>query len=396
MSRRELFRAATMAALGLNLHVVGGCRPGPRAHHAVLGTRTRMVNGLDAESWVATIDIRTGAVSQIPIPMRAHSVVQHATNPDIVVALAQRSQFRDGMAMPLPGTDSCEVSLSEQRVTRIFRCNEGRHFYGHGVYTTDGSVLFTTENNFADGGAGVLTARDATTLQSIGQLPTHGIDPHEIRMIQQGRVAVIANGGERTHPDYPLVVLNPDDRESSISWVDMQSGSLLDQVRLPGTGYSLRHIDADDQGSLAIALQDGEADVDGDNVPVAVRFRGGELRLLSGPPGLAARTGYHALSVALMPNIQRAMVTHPNGHCVTLWDLETGSWVDTIEIPGPTGVALTPDRRSFLISSAMGSLYRADAENPQSWVEIPDPEVDVQWDSHLTNVVLGPGSRPQG
>lgn len=387
LTRRSALQAAALSILGLTLHNTIGCSALRAQQRLVVGTRTQVIGDYEVQTWLSIIDLKTGEVSQVPVPLRGHSVVQHPTNPDLVVVLAQRTQRREGHALPLPGTDSCEVSLSEQRVTRVFRCDEGRHFYGHGAYTSDGAVLFTTENDFGGEGNGILTVRDAGTLQSLGRLPTHGIDPHEMRLIQGGRVAIVANGGEKTHPDYPYIVLNPDDHESTVVWIDMESGQLLDTVKLPGSRYGLRHFDADDDGTLIVAMQDGTTASEGDNMPVAIRYRGGELRLLRGPAGLAEQVGHHALSAALLAREGLAVATHPQGGRVTMWDVASGELVRTFEVAAPTGVAVSHDQRGFLVSSATGSLHLVEARADGAITELGPAEETIQWDSHLTNIV---------
>jgi hypothetical protein len=344
-----------------------------------------VVDGHDDQTWLAVLDLRTGAASQIPVPMRGHSVVQHPLNPDLVYVLPQRSQFRATHDLPLPGTDAAEVSLAEGRVLRLIRAAEGRHFYGHGNFSPAGDVLYTTENDFGGSGDGVIAVRDATTLAPLGDFPSFGVDPHEMHLRDEGRLAVIANGGQRTHPDYPTLVLNPTEVRTSLVWVDVPGARLLDEVKLEQSAYSIRHFDLDDEGSVIVALQDGGED-EGDGMPVAIRYRGGGLRVMAGPPGLAERTGRHALSAALIGRRGIGVCTHPKGGVVSVWSLESGELAAALEIPSPTGVAVAADGESFLVSSAAGSVWRVDADRLRVTEAVPSPDVGVEWDSHLTNV----------
>jgi hypothetical protein len=384
LSRRALLHAAGLLALGLTAPGVVACRTAG-ARRVVVGTRTRIVDGRDDQTWLAVLDVASGEAFQIPVPMRGHSVIQHPTNADLVYVLPHRTQFRASHELPLPGTDAAEVSLSERRVLRVLRADEGRHFYGHGNFSPAGDVLYTTENDFGGDGNGVVSVRDAATLRPLGDFPTFGVDPHEMHLRDNGALAIIANGGERTHPDYPSIVLNPDEYDSSLTWVDVASGRMLDQVRLDGVRYSQRHFAVDDDASVIVALQDG-VETDGDLMPVAVRYRGGGLRALAGPPGMAERTARHALSAALLSEHGLGICTHPKGGLVTVWSLETGELAAGLEIPSPTGVAVAPDARSFLVSSANGSVYRVDSRRLTAAEFIPSPDVGVEWDSHLTNV----------
>ncbi|MBN9548847.1 MAG: DUF1513 domain-containing protein, partial [Alphaproteobacteria bacterium] len=51
----------------------------------------------------------------------------------------------------------------------------GRHFFGHGVFSPDGALLYATENDF-DNAAGVVGVYDAKAkFNRIGEFPTYGM-----------------------------------------------------------------------------------------------------------------------------------------------------------------------------------------------------------------------------
>ena len=48
----------------------------------------------------------------------------------------------------------------------------------------------------------MIGVRDATDgYRQIGEFAAHGVEPHDIALLADGRTMVIANGGIRTHPD---------------------------------------------------------------------------------------------------------------------------------------------------------------------------------------------------
>ena len=62
-------------------------------------------------------------------------------------------------------------------------------------------ILYATEYDY-DNALGVIGVRDATGgYMQIGELDAHGMEPHDIALLSDGRTMVIANGGIRTHPD---------------------------------------------------------------------------------------------------------------------------------------------------------------------------------------------------
>jgi len=71
------------------------------------------------------------------------------------------------------------------------------------AFARDGRTLFATETAI-ETGDGVLGIYDAAAdYRRRGEVPTHGLDPHEVRLMPDGRTLVIANGGILTHPDAP-------------------------------------------------------------------------------------------------------------------------------------------------------------------------------------------------
>jgi hypothetical protein len=388
VSRRDALRLASLAALGMLPGIQACPTASPQTREFVVGTRTRVVRGDEMGTRLAVLDLHERTIRLIDVPMRGHSVVQHPTDPDRVVVVAHRAQHPPGAMMPLPGMDSCEVSLSAGAVTRVFRCDEGHHYFGHGAFDAAGRVLFTTENDFERAGAGVITVRDVASLRSIGRFPSHGKDPHEMRLINDGRVALIANGGYQLHPDYGPIVLNSGRVISSLTWVDVASGALLEEVRLENSTASLRHFDVIADGTTLVALQDGEVEAEGDRMPVALYRRGHGLTLLHGPPGMGARTRQHALSCVILPEARLGAVTHPKGNLVSFWDVGSGELRGTLDLDAASGVALSPDRTGFFVSSGRGNLFQVRARDLALVQTIEAPEDDVEWDSHLTNVAL--------
>src|SRR5690606_31025455 len=134
-----------------------------------------------------------------------------------------------------------------------------RHFFGHGVYTPSGHLLFATENDYAAGRGvlGVYDASEAGAYQRVAEFPTGGIGPHEVVLMPDGRTLCVANGGILTHPDYGKLELNLDSMRPSLSYVDARDGRLLEQVFLPEELHrlSLRHMALDASGCVWVGCQ---------------------------------------------------------------------------------------------------------------------------------------------
>lgn len=83
-----------------------------------------------------------------------------------------------------------------------------RHFYGLGIFSSDGNLLFTTENDYEAGRGriGVWVAQNDYI--RIDEWDSGGIGPHDIKRLPETDMLVVANGGIDTHPETGRTKLN--------------------------------------------------------------------------------------------------------------------------------------------------------------------------------------------
>ena len=107
------------------------------------------------------------------------------------------------------------------------------------------ALLYATENDF-ENAAGMIGVYDATDgFNRIGEFATHGMDPHEMLLLADGRTLAIANGGIETHPDFGRAKLNIATMKPSFVFVDRASGDLIEKHELAPELHqlSIRHMD---------------------------------------------------------------------------------------------------------------------------------------------------------
>ena len=129
-------------------------------------------------------------VHALDLPERGHDITFDPVSRRSVVFARQ------------PGTFAVVFDHTGEAEPVTIASVEGRHFYGHGVFSPDGALLYATENDF-DNAAGMIGVYDATDgFRRIGEFATHGVGPHELLLCPDGKTLAIANGGIETHPDY--------------------------------------------------------------------------------------------------------------------------------------------------------------------------------------------------
>ncbi|MDP6887814.1 MAG: DUF1513 domain-containing protein, partial [SAR324 cluster bacterium] len=149
---------------------------------------------------------------RLSLPSRGHGTA-HRPNSAEVAIFARR-----------PGKNILVVdSYNGEKLAQIDSI-DGRHFYGHGVYSMDGLWLYATENEYetGDGVIGVYDVRDGYKL--VETIQTYGIGPHEIVFLGDGKTMVVANGGIMTHPESGRHKLNLAEMDSSLVYIEINSG----------------------------------------------------------------------------------------------------------------------------------------------------------------------------
>jgi uncharacterized protein len=267
-------------------------------------------------------------------------------------------------------------------VLRRFDTPPDRHFFGHGVFDPTGRFLFATENDVT-GGQGVLGVYDAADkYRRLGELPAHGIGPHDVALLPDGRTLAVANGGILTRPETGRAKLNLDSMRPSLNYVEAESGRLLEERGLPHDlrQLSIRHLVQGAGGVVAAGMQ-----WEGDParlVPLVALDHGAGLVPLQAPPeALGAMAGYVG-SVAFDRAGELVAASCPRGNRVAFWRAEDGRFLRTVEIADGCAVGPAGEPERFVVASGLGLVLEVDARTGAAtpWGE----RAPVAYDNHLT------------
>lgn len=297
----------------------------------------------------------------IPIPSRGHAAAVSPIAP-LAVGFARR-----------PGRFAVVVNCASGQEVAQLDCPNGRHFYGHGVFSADGAQLLTTENDYetARGIVGVWDTTDG--FRRVGEYPSGGIGPHDILRLPDGGF-VIANGGIQTHPDMGRVKLNLPSMRPNLTYMDA-SGAVTDQVELAGEMHhnSIRHLTLDGNGHVIAALQwQGPPTKD---VALVLRHRKDTATTLLPHPA-QSRLKTYAGSIACCPLSGEIAVTGPKGSHVIFFNAD-GTPNGDRPISTAAGVAQHPE--GGLMISCDGGLVHRQA-GVERFIAI---SANVAWDNHL-------------
>ena len=356
---RRTFLASALALLAAAPATAPASRPGPR----LLACR----RDADGAHHASAFDATGTLLYSTPLPGRGHGIAVHPDGRTCAVA-ARR-----------PGRFLLVLDAASGRVRHRVASPEDRHFCGHGAFAADGRLLFTTENDYT-AGRGVIGIYDTGAgFRRVGELPSHGVGPHELRLLPDGRTLAVANGGILTHPDYGRAKLNLDTMAPSLAFVDARDGRLLEAWRLPGELHqlSIRHLDLRGDGTVALAMQhQGPAS---EAVPlIGLKPPGEGIRLLEPPRAIAARMRNYCGSVRFDAAGERFAVSAPRGGLVTLWS-RSGHYLGHLDLPDGCGIAPDPGGSGFALSSGAGKVVFTGGGRPAHTLRFSASH----WDNHM-------------
>ncbi|WP_254046908.1 DUF1513 domain-containing protein [Pusillimonas sp. T2] len=341
-----------------------------------------------AQHEIAVFDANGRVVKTVPIPDRGHSFAIDA-NHERVVAFGRQPGFF-AMSFKLDDSDG-----PPSKITAAL----GRHFFGHGVFSPDGGLLAATENDY-DEGRGVIGLYQPNAQgqwQRVGEWSTHGIGPHEMILMPDGRTVCVANGGLLTHPDYGKLVLNRDSMQPSLVYIDLLTGELQEQVFVPSPWQqlSIRHLTLDADGVVWFGGQ--YAGPATHSPPLVGYHRRGQV-LAFAHPGDSSSGAWQPLknyvgSLACDESGRFIATTSPVGGVAMFWDAAKAARVGVAPLFDGCGVACAPGG-GFLISSGAGQLCHVslagvlqDGESsPAIDIQLISSSAEVSWDNHMRRV----------
>ena len=300
---------------------------------------------------VAVFDQDGNILSRHRLPARGHGMAFGAASP-LLVAFARR-----------PGNFALAIDV-KSRKSLLFKSPFHTHFYGHGTFSSDGKLLFATENRF-ESGEGLIGIYDATdSFSRIAEIPSHGIGPHETVLMPDGHTLCVANGGIATHPDTGRAKLNLPEMQSSIVFIDSRHGEPVAKFDVPQRmrRLSLRHMAIDHKGKVWIGGQ-YEGDKRDTVALIAMACPEHGLDFPDLPrDGILALSNYVG-SVASSLDGERVAFSSPRGNTLLVVDAAESAVIKRQNINAVCGIASR--REGFLTTSLSGEIGRR--KHPLHW-----------------------------
>ena len=315
----------------------------------------------------ALFSLEDGDVRSVELPERGHDIALRPGSGEWVAFARRPGRF--GVAVPLDG-----------RTPIWFKAKQDRHFFGHGVFSADGKLLYTTENEYRNG-QGVIGVRDATNgYRQIGEFSARGMEPHDVQLLSDGRTMVIANGGIKTHPDSGADELNLPDMKPSLVYVDLATGDLIEEQTLAPDLHqlSIRHLALAANDTVVFGCQ--YRGPEGDTPPLVGFHRRGEQPVIVPAPD-ESQLALHNYVGSVTADAGGGIVaaSAPKGGLITYWDVGSRRFLGSCELKDGCGVAPTRHKANFLLTSGTGWLVETDVADALGEERRSSP---YEWDNH--------------
>ena len=254
------------------------------------------------------------------------------------------------------GTGGCEVDMVEKRILREIAPTPGREFYGHAAWSKDGKTLYAIESEPRLQGnyEGYVVVRDAATMNVQGEFPTFGKAPHDCHILDDGKTLAITNGGD------PAT-----ESPGCVTFVDIQAQQLLERVEIPDLMA----------GHLAITGQSSKGDLAVGSTPhnppgddpegfkkipggLTLRASGGKATRMTEPKDTTDKMLGETLSVVIHDELNVVGATNPAGNIVSFWNTKEGSFLKSFDLAEACGIALTLDKRYFVVTARQSYAVR--------------------------------------
>ncbi|WP_296250480.1 DUF1513 domain-containing protein [Pseudomonas sp. UBA4194] len=358
-------RAVTLGSLVLSALTLGGWKLSGQKDSGPLLLSAR--DDADGKHYAVGYRLDGTQVFATEVGQRCHDIIDHPRLP-LALFVARR-----------PGTESYLVDLRDGALVQTITSQPNRHFYGHAVIHKDGEWLYATENDTTDPGRGVLGVYRFVDERLVhdGEVPTHGIGPHQVSWLPDGETLVVANGGIRTEAE-SRVEMNLHAMQPSLVLM-RRDGTLLSKETLDQAMNSVRHLAIGSDGTV-LACQQFMGPAHESAPLLAIKRPGQAFEAFPVSAQQLQSMGHYTASVAVHSELRLVALTAPRANRFFIWDLDSGAIKLDGTLPDCAGVGAVKD--GFVVTSGQGRCRYYDCRAEQL-VGVPMALPSGFWDNHL-------------
>lgn len=307
---------------------------------------------------------------------RGHGIAVNPSRTNQAVLIARR-----------PGRECAVIDLKLSTISQRFTLPAGHQLEGHGCFSLDGKTFYTSESQYQTG-EGIIGVYDTHTYQRLTQYHSQGIGPHEIKLLPQGNILVVANGGLHTKPDTGRTVHNLASMQPNLAYLHAATGEPIETVHLPESKASIRHIDIANDGTVALAMQ-VQRNALSHNHPIALAARhklGEQVALFQQPEVLLHNLNDYLGSTVINNRFRTVASTSPRGNLAVFWHLDSHQLLGYYSLQDVCGIAVTTDEQHFIVTNSFGHVRHLNAQTLKEIPSLRQHYPNHKWDNHLAMV----------
>ena len=241
------------------------------------------------------------------------------------------------------GANACELDLQTQTVKRTFHSTENRAFSGHAAFSHDGKKIYCVESEL-NNKQGSISIRDSKTLETIKQLPTLGLSPHDCQLTKDNRLTVSNTGKSESGFHQPSLVS-----------INLNTEKLVERIKLENDGLyqnslNCGHFKITENNDLVIASAPTESQNTDLSGGVSIRKQNESISTMSEPDVVIKRMTGEALGIEMNKQQTIAAITHPQANLLTFWSIKDKKIIKAYGFENPRDLSLTLDNKDFIIS----------------------------------------------
>jgi hypothetical protein len=280
------------------------------------------------------------------------------------------------------GRNACEIDLQAQTVKRTFHSTENRFFSGHAAFSQDGKKIYSIESKL-NNMQGSICIRDSKTLETVKQLPTLGLSPHDCQL-NKDNVLTVSNTGKSESGFH----------QPSLVSIDLDTEKLIERIKLENDELNCGHFKITDNNDLIIASAPVASQITGLSGGISIRRQNESITTMTEPDVVIKRMTGEALSIEINQQKAIAAVTHPDANLLTFWSIKDKKIIKAYGFENPRGLCLTLDNKDFIISygnkPAMAKISTTDlSPQPGSIVQptLASGEHIINWSKTLREIM---------
>lgn len=281
------------------------------------------------------------------------------------------------------GVNACEINLQTQSVTRIFQTEQNQLFSGHASFSADGKTIYCIEVN-NENQQGIISIRRTDTFETIKQLPTLGLSPHDCQLTTDN-ILTVSNSGKSASGFH----------QPSLVSIDLNTEKLVERIKLDIDDLNCGHFKFTADSDLVIASAPITShSVANDNTlsgGVSIRKQNDSVTTMTEPDVIIARMTGEALNIEVDQQQSIAAITHPAANLLSFWSIKDKRLISTLDIENPRGLSQALDGKDFIVSygkkPAMTSISISDLSprrNAKMEATLASGEHIINWSKSVT------------